>query len=335
MLAALQKAHAPIDFFELEDAARGIPLLLCLCGERIRLCVRVVSAVLHGSTKARRLRFSEEKHSLESKRGDLATGLLLPSLDGLADEYLAVARAGDCAFDEQQVLLCVDARNLKVEHADEIVAVLTRHLEPWKRATWRHVRADRTTVTAVLVGAVRLHLAREAPLANNAREAASPGAALRVYLLADLKELVEFEHATDFELVGEGGVATKFFKLALWRDVGLLVVAKLWLVGVLLFALAKAEYEGGVAVAFDGALVDHGDRASFDDSDTLDGAIIVEDLRAAEFDTDHARLLIHRLTLPFALRFSKLRPARKVVSNFGWRTVSHFVLAVSSDQTGD
>ncbi len=54
MQSAFEQVDASIDFFELEDAPRGVALLLRLLGERVRLCVRVVSAVLHSSTKARR-----------------------------------------------------------------------------------------------------------------------------------------------------------------------------------------------------------------------------------------------------------------------------------------
>ncbi len=257
-----------------------------------------------------------------------ASRLLLARLHGLADEHLSVTRSRDRAFDEEQVLLGIDSRDLEVEHTHQFVSVLARHLETWERAPWGHVRTDRSTVTAVLMRTVRHVLAFETPATKNAREPAAAGATLCVDLLADLEELVELENTTHFELVSEGCLAAQLFQLALRRRVGLLVVTKLWLRSVLLFALTEAKDEGAVAIALDGALVDDGDGSCFDNGHALHGAVVVEDLCAAEFDSDHAGLLIHDGLLSCALEW-------QMKNRFGVDDRGYFVRAVSSGETGD
>src|SRR5262249_15216682 len=151
-----------------------------------------------------------------------------------------------------------------------------------ERAARRHVGTDRSAVTAVLVGAVRLHAAAEAPTTDDAGEAAPARRAARVDELADLEELVELHHRADLELGGEMGGAAKLFADALRRGVQLLDLARHRLRRVLLFAILEAEDEGRIAVLLGRPLREDRDRARLDDGDAVDVAVLAEELGAAD-----------------------------------------------------
>src|SRR6187402_2437985 len=91
-------------------------------------------------------------------------------LDRAAHEHEAVARAGDTAVNQEQVLLRDHFDDLLAEHADGLVAVLTWHLHAELHATRGHVGTDRATVTAILVRTVGARATREVMATYDAGE---------------------------------------------------------------------------------------------------------------------------------------------------------------------
>ncbi len=192
------------------------------------------------------------------------------------------------------MLLRVDPRELHVEDRHRLVAVLSAHLQVGQGAARRHVRADRAAVTAILVRSVRVAArAGEVPAAHDAGEPAAARRAARVDHLAGLEDLVELQRRPDLPLGGELGLAAELLHEALGGDARLLEVARERLRRVLLLALLEAEDEGGVAVLLLGALAHDDDGARLDDGDSLDRAVLGEDLRAAELAAVDTGLRVH------------------------------------------
>src|SRR5205823_4697573 len=101
-LPFFEEADLAIDRFELEHAARGKAALFGLLREAIGPLVRI-GAPGHRPPALLRL------------------GLAALFLDGAAHGDEPVARAGDAALDEQQMLLGDDLGDLQVQHADRLV----------------------------------------------------------------------------------------------------------------------------------------------------------------------------------------------------------------------
>src|SRR6478735_9631228 len=227
-----------------------------------------------------------------TRRDAPSLGRLTAALfDGTAHEHQAVAGAGDTAADQNQILLRDHFDDLLAEHADGLVAVLTRHLHALLHAARSHVGADGATVAAVLVRTVRLHVAREVVATHDAGEAVTLGHALHVHELAVLEQLVDLQVGAHFDAGRELGGATQLAQLAARRHVRFLERTSERLVGVLLFALTRADDDGIVAILLLSALADHAD-VGLDDGARHDAAVFREDLSHADFAANDAGELI-------------------------------------------
>src|SRR6188768_1460907 len=229
----------------------------------------------------------------QTRRDPASLGRLAAALlDRAAHEHQAVARTGDAAVNQNQILLRDHSDDLLAEHADRLVAVLTWHLHAELHATRGHVGTDRATVTAILVSTVGARAARKVMATHDAGEAAALGRALHVHELTGLEQLIDLQVRADFDTGGELSRATELTQRTARRDVGLLEGTGERLVGVLLFELTRTDDDGIVAIFLLGALADHAD-VGFDDGARHDAAVLREDLSHADFAADDAGELIH------------------------------------------
>src|SRR3954452_1026557 len=198
-----------------------------------------------------------------------------------------VARPGDRAADEQQVLALADVDDGQAALGDALGAHVARAADALEHARGRGRRADRAG-RAHVVRAVALGAAAELVALDRALEALALADARDLDLLAGL-EGVGAHGVADRQLAG---LVAELGEVLHRRRVGLAQVAELGLREVLLLGRPERELHGLVAVALDRA--DAGDRARprLEHGDALDVALIGEDLGHPELaseDRGHLR----------------------------------------------
>src|SRR3712207_3451467 len=156
----------------------------------------------------------------------------------------AVARAGDRAADEQQVVAGADLDDGQPALRDALVAHLARAADALEHARGRRRRADRAR-GAHVVRAVALGAAAEAVALDRALEALALGDAGDLDLLAGLERL-DGHRVADLQLAG---LVAELDQVLHRRRVGLAQVAELGLGERLLLRGAERELHGLVAVA--------------------------------------------------------------------------------------
>src|SRR6185503_1433674 len=211
----------------------------------------------------------------------------------LENEDETVCRAGDRTPDEQDVLLGVHAGDHEVLGSQWLAAHATRQALALDDARRVGGRADRARL-ATHGRAVRGMTALEAVTLDDAREAAALRGALDVDVLALLEDRRVQRLA---ERVGAHIRDAEFTQVARRRKVALRELAEVGLREALLLVRAEAELERGVAVALRGADLRHGARPRLDHGHGHDVALLVEDLRHADFSanqTDHVFSVLSR-----------------------------------------
>src|SRR4051795_13429068 len=185
----------------------------------------------------------------------------------------AVARAGDGAADEQQVLGRTDVDDCDPALGDALVAHLPGQAHALEHARGRRARADRAR-RAHVVRAVALRARLEAVALDRALEALALRDARDLDLGADLEGL-DGDRLADEQLTG---LVAELHDVLHGRGVGLAQVAELGLRQVLLLGGAERELDGLVAVALQGADARHRARSRLEHGDALDDAVLGEHL---------------------------------------------------------
>src|SRR3954451_12249674 len=201
--------------------------------------------------------------------------------------YHAVARAGDGAADEQQVLGGPDVDDRDAALGDALVAHLAGQAHALEHARGRGARADRAR-RAHVVRAVALGAGLEPVALDRALEALALRGPGDLDLLAGLEGL-DRDGLADQELAR---LVAELHDVLHGRRVGLAQVPELGLGEVLLLRRAEGELDGLVAVALVGADARHRAGPGLQDGDALDDAVVGEDLGHAELlgeDRGHLR----------------------------------------------
>src|SRR4051794_28657151 len=189
----------------------------------------------------------------------------------------AVARAGDRAADEQQVVVGADTDDGDAALGDALVAHLAGQAHALEHARGRGAGADRAR-GAHVVRAVALRARLEAVALDRALEALALRGARDLDLGADLEGL-DGDRLADEQLAR---LVAELDDVLHGRGVGLAQVPELGLRQVLLLRGAERELDGLVAVALVGADARDGTRPGLEDGGALDAPVLVEDLGHAE-----------------------------------------------------
>src|SRR6476620_4740175 len=194
----------------------------------------------------------------------------------------AVLGTGDCALDEQQVLLGVDAVHGQTELGDALTAHPAGHLDAFADARRRRRRTDRARLADV-VRAVRARARAEVVPLDGALEALADADAGDLDLVARLEDLdgdrLAFARAVD--------AAAELDELAVRADLELRQVAELALRELALGDLVERELHGVVAVRVGELHLHDRARAGLDHRDRGDSPRLrVEYLRHAELASE-------------------------------------------------
>src|SRR4051794_6244330 len=204
----------------------------------------------------------------------------------------AVARAGDRAADQHQVLGGIELDDLEALVGDALVAHLAGAADALHHARGPGRRADRSR-GAHVVRAVGLGAAAEVVALDRALEALALGGARDLDLLADLECL----HRHGLANRQLAGLVAELLDLAVRAGVGLLEVAELGLREVLLLGGAERELHGLVAVALMRADAGHRAGPGLEHGHALDGAVLEEDLGHAELLGEDGRHQPRRISM--------------------------------------
>src|SRR5262244_3211373 len=172
---------------------------------------------------------------------------LLARLRRALDDHHAALRAGNRAFDEEQIILGPDLDDFQVLHRNALVAPMTGHALAFEDAPRVRAVADRAAVTEIFVRAVRARKTGEAPALDDAAEAVALADAGDVDEITRLEEIAGLDLLAELVLAGfVGAKLAQHFECAL---AGFFKMSLFGLIDALRLAAAEAHLQRVVAVA--------------------------------------------------------------------------------------
>ena len=192
----------------------------------------------------------------------------------------STSRPGNCAFDEQKILSFTYLDYPQILCRNTAITHMTGHPHVLKDSAWKQTLADCATTPVPTLGTVSHITAGKLMPSNDALKPFSLAGPNHVHVLASLK-LFYCNFITDIKL--HWFFSAIFPNEASRRRIGFLTVTNERLAGILFFPRTQTDLYGMIPIVFRRFLLQNGTGPQFNDRDTDEVAVCVEQLCHAEF----------------------------------------------------